>query len=41
LQSAIPASSRVRERNSSPQHLKENSPGKGERPSSPAEIARA
>jgi hypothetical protein len=39
LQSAAPASSRVRERNSSPQHIRENSPGKGERPSSPTEIA--
>jgi hypothetical protein len=28
----------VRERNSSPQHLKENSPGKGERPPSPTKV---
>ncbi len=39
LQSATPASSRVRERNSSPQHIRENSPGKGARPSSPTEVA--
>ncbi len=37
LQSAVPASSRVRERKSSPQHIRENSPGKGARPSSPTE----
>ncbi len=35
LQSAVPASARVRERNSSPQHIRENSPGKGAKPSSP------
>jgi hypothetical protein len=39
LQSATPASSRVRERNSSPQHIRENSPGKGARPPSPTEVA--
>jgi hypothetical protein len=39
LQSATPASSRVRERNSSPQHIRENSPGKGARPSSPTKVA--
>ncbi len=39
LQSATPASARVRERNSSPQHIRENSPGKGARPSSPTEVA--
>ncbi len=37
LQSAVPASSRVRKRKSSPQHIRENSPGKGARPSSPTE----
>ncbi len=37
LQSATPASARVRERNSSPQHIRENYPGKGARPSSPTE----
>ncbi len=37
LHSAVPASSRVRERKSSPQHIRENSPGKGARPSSPTE----
>jgi hypothetical protein len=39
LQSAAPASARVRERNSSPQHIRENSPGKGAKPSSPTEVA--
>jgi hypothetical protein len=39
LQNAVPASSRVRERKSSPQHIRENSPGKGARPSSPTEVA--
>ena len=39
LQNAVPASSRVRERNSSPQHIRENSPGNGARPSSPTEVA--
>jgi hypothetical protein len=39
LQSAAPASARVRKRNSSPQHIRESSPGKGARPSSPTEVA--
>jgi hypothetical protein len=37
LQSAVPANPRVRERKSSPQHLRGNSPGKGARPPSPTE----
>ncbi len=37
LQSAAPASAVVRERNSSPRHIRENSPGKGARPPLPTE----
>jgi hypothetical protein len=37
LHSAVPASARVRERKSSPQHIRENSPGKGARSPSPTE----
>jgi hypothetical protein len=37
LQSAAPASARVRERKSSPQHIRENSPEKDVRPFSPTE----
>ncbi len=39
MQSAPPASAAVRERNSSPKHIRENSPGKGVRSPSPTEAA--